>query len=203
MRRPVAVAIWAWRESGAGIDAAPGKVKPSASAALVMVLAVPMVMQWPGLRAMPLSSSSHCSRFITPARTSFQPLNMSEPEPNVLPAALPRSIGPAGMKIIGRPIEVAPMISPGVVLSQPPISTTPSTGCERSNSSASIASRLRYNSGLGFWNGSAIDIAGISSGKPPACQTPRLISSTRCLKWLWQELMSLQVLRMAMMGLSA
>ena len=35
------------------------------------------------------------------------------------------------------------MISAGVVLSQPPISTAPSTGCARISSSVSIASRLR------------------------------------------------------------
>ena len=33
MRRPVSLAIRAWRESAAGIDAAPGSVKPSASVA--------------------------------------------------------------------------------------------------------------------------------------------------------------------------
>src|SRR4051812_40127768 len=27
---------------------------------------------------------------------------------------------------------------------------------------------------------------GISIGKPPACQTPRLTSSARSLKWVWQ-----------------
>ena len=45
MRFPVRVAITAWRESAAGIEAAPGNVMPSASAALVMVEAVPIVMQ--------------------------------------------------------------------------------------------------------------------------------------------------------------
>ena len=56
-------------------------------------------------------------------------------------------------------------------------------------------------SGLGFWKGSASEIAGISSGKPPACQTPRFTSSTRCLKCVWQGLISLQVLRIAITGL--
>ncbi|MCY1201549.1 hypothetical protein D9M72_130080 [compost metagenome] len=56
---------------------------------------------------------------------------------------------------------------------------------------------------VGFWNGSDRLMAGISTGKPPACQMPRLTSSTRCLKWLWQGLMSLQVLMMAMTGLPA
>ena len=119
------------------------------------------------------------------------------------PSKLPRSIGPAGTKTKGSPIDVAPMISPGVVLSQPPISTAPSIGCERSSSSVSIASRLRYSSGLGFWNGSAIDIAGISSGKPPACSTPRLTSSARSLKCEWHGLISLQVFRMPITGLPA
>ena len=45
MRRPESLAIRAWRESAAGIDAAPGSVKPSASAAEVIVDAVPIVMQ--------------------------------------------------------------------------------------------------------------------------------------------------------------
>ena len=35
------------------------------------------------------------------------------------------------------------MISPGVVLSQPPISTAPSTGWLRSSSSVSMARKLR------------------------------------------------------------
>ena len=54
---------------------------------------------------------------------------------------------------------------------------------------------------VGFWNGSDSDIAGSSSGKPPAWKTPRLTSSTRCLKCVWQGLMSLQVLMIAITGL--
>ena len=42
---PGADAIRAWLESAAGIGAAPGRVRPSVSARLVMVEAVPMVMQ--------------------------------------------------------------------------------------------------------------------------------------------------------------
>jgi hypothetical protein len=52
-------------------------------------------------------------------------------------------MGPAGRKIAGRFIVIAPISRAGVVLSQPPISTQPSAGYERSNSSVSIASRLR------------------------------------------------------------
>jgi hypothetical protein len=43
----------------------------------------------------------------------------------------------------GTPALVAPISKAGVLLSQPPSSTTPSTGWERITSSASIASMLR------------------------------------------------------------
>ena len=39
-------------------------------------------------------------------------------------------------------------------------------------------------SGLGFWNGSASEMAGSSIGNPPAARMPRLISSARLRKWL-------------------
>ena len=54
---------------------------------------------------------------------------------------------------------------------------------------------------VGFWKGSESEIAGISTGKPPACQMPRFTSSARCRKWLWHGLMSLQVLMIAITGL--
>src|SRR2546430_16616013 len=52
MRRPERLAIFAWLESTAGIALAPGREKPNTSATLVMVEAVPMVMQVPAERAM-------------------------------------------------------------------------------------------------------------------------------------------------------
>ncbi len=141
--RPLSVAIRACRESAAGIDAAPGSVKPIASVAEVIVDAVPMVMQWPGERAMPFSISSQVSSVIFPARSSAQYFQTSDPLPRAPPRQSPRSIGPAGRKIAGRFMLIAPISSAGVVLSQPPISTQPSAGYERSSSSVSIASRLR------------------------------------------------------------
>ena len=63
-----------------------------------------------------------------PARSSAQYFHVSEPEPSVAPPQLPRSIGPAGMKMAGRFMLIAPISSAGVVLSQPPISTAPSAG---------------------------------------------------------------------------
>jgi hypothetical protein len=95
---------------------------------------------------------------------------------------------------------VAPSSSAGVVLSQPPISTTPSTGWPRSNSSASIASRLRYSMVVGFCSDSDSDSAGNSTGKPPAINTPRLTSSTRVLKCMWQGCTSDHVLMIAITG---
>ena len=85
MRRPDCVAIMAWRESGAGIDEAPGSVRPRVSVALIMVLAVPMVMQVPGERAMPSSTSRQSSSVMLPARSSAQYFQVSEPEPRTLP----------------------------------------------------------------------------------------------------------------------
>ena len=79
MRLPVMTAMTASRKSAAGIEAAPGKVMPSASAALVMVEAVPMVMQWPGVRAMPCSISSQSWAVMAPARSSAQYFQTSLP----------------------------------------------------------------------------------------------------------------------------
>ena len=116
---------------------------PIASAIAIMVAAVPIVMQVPNERAMPFSISSHSASVMLPARFSSQYFHTSEPEPSYLPCQLPRSIGPAGTKIVGSPMLIAPMMRPGVVLSQPPSSTAPSIGCERNSSSVSIARKLR------------------------------------------------------------
>ena len=118
-------------------------MSPSASAMMVIVEAVPMVMQVPAERAIPASISFHCCSVMLPASFSAQYFQTSEPEPRMRPPKWPRSMGPAGMKIAGRFIEMAPMMVAGVVLSQPPISTTPSTGCWRSSSSVSMARKLR------------------------------------------------------------
>ena len=92
---------------------------------------------------MPTSISDQSLSEMLPARRSSQYLKASEPEPSTLPCQFPLSIGPAGTKIDGTPALVAPSRRPGVVLSQPPISTAPSTGCERISSSVSMARKLR------------------------------------------------------------
>ena len=58
---------------------------PSASAAEVMVEAVPMVMQWPGERAMPPSRSAISQSPTSPARASSQNFHMSVPLPTRWP----------------------------------------------------------------------------------------------------------------------
>ena len=99
---------------------------------------------------MPPSTPSQSWSVIFPARSSSQYFQLSDPLPRVLPCQLPRSMGPAGTKIAGMPMLMAPSSRAGVVLSQPPISTAPSTGWERSSSSVSMASMLRYIMVVGF-----------------------------------------------------
>ncbi len=128
MRRPAATAMRGCDESAAGIDEAPGNVRPSASTAAAMVDAVPIVMHVPNDRAMPSSISRHAQSSSSPARFSSQYFQASVPEPRISPRQFPRSIGPAGTKIAGRFALVAPITSAGTVLSQPPSRTTPSAG---------------------------------------------------------------------------
>src|SRR4051812_16088830 len=78
-RRPHSVAMRAWFASTAGIDDAPESVKPKLSAMAVMVEAVPIVMQWPGERAMPFSISDHSASPILPAHFSAQYFQASLP----------------------------------------------------------------------------------------------------------------------------
>jgi len=92
---------------------------------------------------MPPSMSCQSRSVILPSRRSSQYFHVSEPDPSTLPFQLPRSIGPAGRKRNGTPALIAPMVSAGVVLSQPPMRTAPSIGCERISSSVSIARKLR------------------------------------------------------------
>ena len=96
---------------------------------------------------------------------------------------------------------IAPMTRPGVVLSQPPISTAPSSGWLRSSSSVSMARKLRYIMVVGLTKVSDSEIAGSSIGKPPACSTPRLTFSARERRCAWHGLISLQVLMMPITGL--
>jgi hypothetical protein len=98
---------------------------------------------------------------------------------------------------------MAPITVPGVVLSQPASSTTPSTGSERSSSSTSMARKLRYSMVVGLTITSPRLMAGSSKGMPPASSTPRLMASARSRRCAWQGDRSLQVLMMATIGRSS
>jgi hypothetical protein len=115
---------------------------PSASTMLAMVLAVPMVMQWPWLRCMQLSASKKSASFSVPARTCSLMLHTPVP-PEFLPRHLPLSMGPPLTPMVGRSTLDAPISRLGVVLSQPISSTTPSIGLPRMLSSTSMLARLR------------------------------------------------------------
>ncbi len=180
MLRPQAAAIRWWAASIAGIEEAPASVSPSASAVSAMEDALPMIMAVPGVRA---------------------GLSGAPSDANCASPCSPPNIGPAGSRIIGRLVLMPPISIPAVVLPHPPSSTAPSTGCWRSSSSTSMARKLRYSMVVGLIALSARDMVGSSTGKPPACQTPRFTSSTRSRKCAWAALMPLHGLRMATIGL--
>jgi hypothetical protein len=105
---------------------------PSASATSAIVDAVPMVLQCPRLRIMADSERVNCSAERVPARTSSDNRQTSVPQPSATPRKVPVSIGPPGTTTAGRSTEAAAMSKDGMVLSQPPSSTTPSIGLARS-----------------------------------------------------------------------
>ena len=92
------------------------------------------------------------------------------------------------------------MICPGVVLSQPPSSTTPSMGLPRIDSSTSIASKLRNSIAVGRIWVSPSDMAGNSSGSPPASHTPRFTYSASSRMCELHGVSSDQVLQMPITG---
>ena len=125
--RPAWAAIRQCEASLAGMDEAPGNVRPRVSAMAVIVEAVPIVMQWPCDRAIPSSTSSHASSeslraFLRPETPDVRAA------PENLAAPVPAEHWTPGTKIKGRAAESAPMIRAGVVLSQAPRSTVPSIG---------------------------------------------------------------------------
>ena len=169
------------RASTAGQVAEYGSCMPSASAIDAIVDAVPIVMQCPLDLAMQPSANVHSSWVIRPVSRSSSNRHTAVPEPTSVPWYLPLSMGPP-VTITARTSTLAAAISsPGVVLSHPDSSTTPSSGLARISSSASMASRFRYSMAVGRSSVSPSAMAGNSSGNPPACQTPRLTdSATRC-----------------------
>ncbi len=100
----------------------------------------------------------------------------------------------------GRSQDAAPMTRAGVVLSQPAISTTPSIGLPRIDSSTSMEARLRKSMAVGRRLDSPQEKTGNSSGSPPASSTPALICSTSPRKCALQGVNSEKVLQMPITG---
>ena len=122
---------------------------PSASATRAIVDAVPIVLQWPRLRIIDDSDRMNSSCDSVPARTSSDSRHTSVPQPSGCPRNVPVSIGPPGTTTAGRSTDAAAISSAGIVLSQPPSSTTPSIGLARSISSIAIAAMLRQSIAVG------------------------------------------------------
>ena len=188
------------RLSGAGMPATPGRVMPSASATQAIVEAVPIVLQWPRLRIIEDSASRNRSWDSVPARTSSLSRHTSVPQPSGVPRKCPVSIGPPGTTSAGRSTEAAAISSAGIVLSQPPSSTTPSTGLARIISSAAIAARLRNSIAVGRICVSPSEGTGSSRGIPPASQMPALTLAATSPRWLLHGDSSEAVLATAMCG---
>ena len=108
--------------------AQPGNDMPSASASAFMVEAVPIVLQWPidGADAVAISRNSRLS--MRPAARSSRAFQTTVPDPARSPFHQPFNIGPPDRTIAGVFTVAAAIRQAGVVLSQPVISTTPSSG---------------------------------------------------------------------------
>ena len=202
-RVPVASAMRMRSADTAGAVAAPGSVKPSVSASDAMVEAVPITMQVPevGIRLSCARSRFASSR--VPARKAAHSRRQSVQAPSRAPSWRPASIGPTGSTIAGTSALTAPISSAGIVLSQPPISTTASTGSARSISSVSIDMRLRSSIEVGNENASWIEMVGKTNGRPPASRTPAAVFSASRAAVPWQGLKSDAVERMPTIGRSS
>ena len=108
--------------------AQPGRLMPSASASAFMVEAVPIVLQWPTEGADEVTASMNSSAVMRPAACSSRAFQATVPEPARWPRHQPLSIGPPERTIAGMFTVAAAMMQAGVVLSQPVVSTTPSSG---------------------------------------------------------------------------
>jgi hypothetical protein len=133
-----------------------------------MVDAVPMVLQWPLLRIIEDSDFRNCSLDSSPPRTSSESFQTSVPQPRGTPRNVPVSIGPPGITTAGRSTDAAAINNDGIVLSQPPSSTTPSIGFARSISSVAIAAMFRHSIAVGRTCVSPRETTGRFNGIPPA-----------------------------------
>ena len=159
-----------------------------------------MVLQCPRLRIIADSDSRNAASDSVPARTSSLSRHTSVPQPSGVPRNVPVSIGPPGTTTAGRFTDAAAMSSEGIVLSQPPSSTTPSMGLARSISSVAIAAMFRHSIDVGRTCVSPRDTTGRFSGTPPASQTPFLTAAAMSSRWLLHGVRSDAVLAIAICG---
>src|SRR5262245_35300446 len=101
---------------------------PSDSASEFIVVAVPMVLQKPGEGADDATNSKYSGQPISPADFIFLASHLMVPEPVRWPLCQPFSIGPTERAIAGMFTVAAAISCEGVVLSQPVVRTTPSSG---------------------------------------------------------------------------
>jgi hypothetical protein len=135
-----------------------------------------------------------------PARTSSLSRQTSVPQPSGWPRNVPVSMGPPGTTTAGRSTDAAAMSSDGMVLSQPPSSTTPSMGLARSSSSVAMAAMLRHSIAVGRTWVSPSDTTGSSSGMPPASRIPSRTEAATSCRCALHGARSEAVLAMAMCG---
>ena len=192
-RRPLASAALSLSACTAGIAAVPGSAMPSASAIEAMVDAVPITAHEPAVAARLPSISSMPSLSTLPARCMPQKRRQSVQAPSRSPWNMLGIIGPTICWTAGTSAEAAPINCAGMVLSQPPMSTTASMGCARIISSVSMAIMLRNIIEVGLRNTSPNETVGNVSGRPPAASTPRFTASICSGTLRWQLLKPLDV----------
>ena len=128
----------------------PGSVMPSASASSPIVEAVPIVLQWPRLRIIDDSERRNsCLGQRARADLLAEPPHVRAAAQRLRRGTCRSASGRPGTTTAGRSTEAAAISSDGMVLSQPPSSTTPSTGLARSISSMAIAAMLRHSIAVG------------------------------------------------------
>lgn len=137
-----------------------------------IVVAVPITLQVPTPMLALASSSAHDASSTSPMRRDSQTGQMSSTVNLSLSWYLDTGRCPAARISAGMFALTAPIIWAGMVLSQPPSSTTPSRGAALIISSTSIDNRLRSTMLVGREKGSEIEIVGNSRGRPPAAVMP-------------------------------
>ncbi|GAA4773673.1 hypothetical protein GCM10025784_21620 [Citricoccus nitrophenolicus] len=178
----------------------PGRAKPSTSATAAMVVAVPITLQVPTPTLTLPSSAAQAPSSSSPTRRCSHSGHTSSTVNSRFAPKQETGRGPAATTMAGTPALSAPMIWAGMVLSQPPSSTTPSMGEARTISSTSMDIRLRRYMDEGRENGSEREIVGNSRGRPPAARTPALTSAASSPSPALQGLSSLAVLAMPITG---